>query len=255
MSGSSQDNHYQKQDDHPGTMIGVPPSMDQTETQQSQPSTRETETPYQASAAYSQSQSQHPGSDMPPLDNANFVIYDPMPGHARPYFESSTILSSQSTALAHQQQINNDFIPSTSGGTSGGCLVNATNSHGSSGSGITGQPGPDLGWLFPIGAGLVHAPTQGVGNGLESPSSLAKRQREERSDDSDGDDEAPQKVLTEQLHQTQPPKRLPGACTNCKRLKMRCIFEEGATTCQRCNHTNKPCVIGVRRRGPPDQST
>ncbi|KAJ1304911.1 hypothetical protein OPQ81_006045 [Rhizoctonia solani] len=248
---SSQDDPHQKQDDHSGTMIGVPPSIDQTETQQSQPSTREIETAYQASAGYSQSQSQHPGSDMPRLDNANFVVSHPMPSHAQPYFESSTILSSQSTPLAHQQQVHSDLIPGTRGDTSGSYLVNATDSHGSPGSGLNGQPGPDLGWFLPTSSGLVHAPTQSVGNDLGSPGPLAKRQREEGSDESDCGDKALQKVLTEQPHQTQPPKRLSGACTHCKRLKMRCIFEEGATTCQRCNHTNRPCVIEIRRRGPP----
>ncbi|CAE6480281.1 unnamed protein product [Rhizoctonia solani] len=39
----------------------------------------------------------------------------------------------------------------------------------------------------------------------------------------------------------------PGACSNCKRLKMKCVFEDGADICQRCKHTNKPCVVEGRK--------
>ncbi|CAE7147292.1 unnamed protein product, partial [Rhizoctonia solani] len=49
-----------------------------------------------------------------------------------------------------------------------------------------------------------------------------------------------------------PVLRRPGACSNCKRLKMKCVFEDGAELCQRCKHTNKPCVVEGRkpRQGP-----
>ncbi|QRW23098.1 Fungal specific transcription factor domain [Rhizoctonia solani] len=44
----------------------------------------------------------------------------------------------------------------------------------------------------------------------------------------------------------------PGACSNCKRLKMKCVFEDGMDICQRCKHTNKNCVVEGRkpRQGP-----
>ncbi|KAJ1304196.1 hypothetical protein OPQ81_008596 [Rhizoctonia solani] len=135
---------------------------------------------------------------------------------------SSRILSSQYDPNHHPvsciRPLHNYTRLVTGEDTSGGCLVNVIDSPGFPGSGTTGQSGPDLGWFLPIGSGLLHAPTQGVGNDIESPGPLAKQQREEESDDSDGDNGALQK---EQLHQTQLPKRLPGACTNCKRLKVR----------------------------------
>ncbi|CAE6458081.1 unnamed protein product [Rhizoctonia solani] len=46
------------------------------------------------------------------------------------------------------------------------------------------------------------------------------------------------------------PRRLPGACSNCKRLKMKCTYEDGADICKRCKQADKLCVIEGRKRGP-----
>ncbi|KAG8696661.1 hypothetical protein FRC08_007011 [Ceratobasidium sp. 394] len=49
-------------------------------------------------------------------------------------------------------------------------------------------------------------------------------------------------------------KRVPGACSNCKRLKMKCVFGVGQTICQRCQNTNKICIVeGRNPRGGPSK--
>ncbi|QRV95959.1 Tyrosine kinase domain protein [Ceratobasidium sp. AG-Ba] len=42
-------------------------------------------------------------------------------------------------------------------------------------------------------------------------------------------------------------KRLPGACSNCKRLKMKCVFGPNQNVCRRCQNTNKTCVVEQRK--------
>ncbi|KII84899.1 hypothetical protein PLICRDRAFT_179226 [Plicaturopsis crispa FD-325 SS-3] len=43
------------------------------------------------------------------------------------------------------------------------------------------------------------------------------------------------------------PTRLPGACTNCKRQKMKCEFHENQNQCQRCRASNHPCIVEGRK--------
>ncbi|KIM60279.1 hypothetical protein SCLCIDRAFT_1217063 [Scleroderma citrinum Foug A] len=38
-----------------------------------------------------------------------------------------------------------------------------------------------------------------------------------------------------------------GACTHCKRLKMKCEFPEGATSCKRCTNTGHACIVEGRK--------
>ncbi|KAL4066301.1 hypothetical protein V8B97DRAFT_1029260 [Scleroderma yunnanense] len=44
-----------------------------------------------------------------------------------------------------------------------------------------------------------------------------------------------------------PGGRKAGACTHCKRLKMKCEFPEGATSCKRCTNTGHPCIVEGRK--------
>ncbi|KAG8934710.1 hypothetical protein FRC02_009412 [Tulasnella sp. 418] len=49
-----------------------------------------------------------------------------------------------------------------------------------------------------------------------------------------------------------PTKRLPGACRNCKRLKMKCVFENDEDrTCKRCRDTGRECNVDGRKRRQP----
>ncbi|VDB86073.1 unnamed protein product [Peniophora sp. CBMAI 1063] len=50
------------------------------------------------------------------------------------------------------------------------------------------------------------------------------------------------------------PSRLPGACTYCKRLKMKCDFPPGANVCKRCRAGNHHCVVeGRKPRSAPNK--
>ncbi|KAF9267092.1 hypothetical protein L218DRAFT_955568 [Marasmius fiardii PR-910] len=41
--------------------------------------------------------------------------------------------------------------------------------------------------------------------------------------------------------------RLPGACTHCKKLKMKCDFPEGDNTCKRCKSGGHVCIVEGRK--------
>lgn len=41
--------------------------------------------------------------------------------------------------------------------------------------------------------------------------------------------------------------RKAGACSHCKRLKMKCEFPEGATSCRRCTHSGYACIVEGRK--------
>ncbi|GJE99679.1 fungal-specific transcription factor domain-containing protein [Phanerochaete sordida] len=48
--------------------------------------------------------------------------------------------------------------------------------------------------------------------------------------------------------------RLPGACTHCKKLKMRCFFPAGETMCARCKTSGHICVVeGRKPRNAPNK--
>ncbi|KDQ60097.1 hypothetical protein JAAARDRAFT_56078 [Jaapia argillacea MUCL 33604] len=53
-----------------------------------------------------------------------------------------------------------------------------------------------------------------------------------------------------------PPIPSRGACTYCKKLKMRCVYpvqndrQDGDPTCQRCERTGKVCIVEPRRGRP-----
>lgn len=45
--------------------------------------------------------------------------------------------------------------------------------------------------------------------------------------------------------------KLPRACKNCQRLKIRCLSSEGANVapCRHCSRTNTTCIFGTSRQG------
>ncbi|KEP47283.1 fungal specific transcription factor domain protein [Rhizoctonia solani 123E] len=140
------------------------------------------------------------------------------------------------------------------GNNNGQAYAPSTNSARSSHS--QGAPRPyetTVGRSHSIGSHPRHKATQSMGY-LAPPATNKRPRRDEpeEMDDSDGDDEPAQNVPTGRQPRSGGPRRLPGACSNCKRLKMKCVFEDGADICQRCKHTNKPCVVEGRkpRQGP-----
>ncbi|EIM80246.1 uncharacterized protein STEHIDRAFT_150792 [Stereum hirsutum FP-91666 SS1] len=48
-------------------------------------------------------------------------------------------------------------------------------------------------------------------------------------------------------------KRPPGACSRCKRLKMRCVFNDDASVCQRCTAGGHECVSEGRKARTPSE--
>ncbi|CAE6525117.1 unnamed protein product [Rhizoctonia solani] len=153
----------------------------------------------------------------------------------------------------------------SSGGGNNGGQAYATSSGGFSGrSTLSQRPAPNnpsrpsqsgvtVGRSRSIGSHPSHRTTQSMGY-LAPPAPPSKRPRQdepEEMEESEADEEHGQNVSTGRA-QRPGPKRLPGACSNCKRLKMKCVFEDGMDICQRCKHTNKICEVFGRkpRQGP-----
>ncbi|KAI9439193.1 hypothetical protein H4582DRAFT_122281 [Lactarius indigo] len=81
--------------------------------------------------------------------------------------------------------------------------------------------------LLPVRSPSKRAPNQQA-SALKLKRSSAKRQKSETDTDDDDDVEA-------NVGANMPrPNRLPGACTYCKRLKMKCTFPPGENVCKRC---------------------
>jgi hypothetical protein len=82
-----------------------------------------------------------------------------------------------------------------------------------------------------------------------SPSKSRKRQKPETDDDDDDD------VVGANLDANVPrPNRLPGACTYCKRLKMKCYFPPGENVCKRCRSGKHDCIVeGRKPRSAPNK--
>ncbi|KAH9955480.1 hypothetical protein BC827DRAFT_872672 [Russula dissimulans] len=65
-----------------------------------------------------------------------------------------------------------------------------------------------------------------------------------------GDRASPSQANIQQPH----PNRLPGACTYCKRLKMKCYFPPGENVCKRCRSGKHDCIVeGGKPRGAPSK--
>ncbi|KAI0795864.1 hypothetical protein C8Q75DRAFT_744153 [Abortiporus biennis] len=72
---------------------------------------------------------------------------------------------------------------------------------------------------------------------------------------SDDEDAAPVSSTVPPLKGTDStPARLPGACTHCKKLKMKCDFPPGENTCKRCKASGHPCIVeGRKPRNAPNK--
>ncbi|KAH9995295.1 fungal-specific transcription factor domain-containing protein [Russula vinacea] len=80
---------------------------------------------------------------------------------------------------------------------------------------------------------------------------VRKRQKPETDEDEEED------VLSASLDTSvsRPnPNRLPGACTYCKRLKMKCYFPPGENVCKRCRQGKHDCIVeGRKPRSAPNK--
>lgn len=92
---------------------------------------------------------------------------------------------------------------------------------------------------------------------------VLKRTRPDDESSSDTDeDEVSGGVTNFSIHLTQPPRgsdfsfptRLPGACTHCKKLKMKCDFPRHENVCKRCKTGGHRCVVeGRKPRSAPNK--
>ncbi|KAH9953447.1 hypothetical protein BC827DRAFT_133038 [Russula dissimulans] len=101
---------------------------------------------------------------------------------------------------------------------------------------------------LPSPGGSSNAPTvivrPSLRRGDKSSSSQAKRKRQKPESEDDDDDDGPSAdPNVQQSH----PNRLPGACTYCKRLKMKCLFPPGENVCKRCRSGKHECIVEGRK--------
>ncbi|KAI0084549.1 hypothetical protein BDY19DRAFT_970897 [Irpex rosettiformis] len=84
-----------------------------------------------------------------------------------------------------------------------------------------------------------------------------KRPRQDRSEEpasGSEEEDGPQSAVPPLRGPDANPQRLPGACTHCKKLKMRCEFPKGENTCRRCRTSGHPCIVeGRKPRNTPNK--
>jgi hypothetical protein len=108
--------------------------------------------------------------------------------------------------------------------------------------------------LPPPGPGLPNPPTGSVifqKQGKRAQGKTKQRKRQKSETDTDDDDD----VLGSNVGANMPrPNRLPGACTYCKRLKMKCLFPPGENVCKRCKTGKHDCIVeGRKPRSAPNK--
>ncbi|CAL1702548.1 unnamed protein product [Somion occarium] len=83
----------------------------------------------------------------------------------------------------------------------------------------------------------------------------AKRPRVPDSDsESEGDDDGQAQPTVPPLKGPSAQTRLPGACTHCKKLKMKCDFPKDENTCKRCKSSGHHCIVeGRKPRNTPNK--
>lgn len=112
--------------------------------------------------------------------------------------------------------------------------------------------------LPPHGTGLSNTPAgsvtfqtspKQVGKRTQGKTKQRKRQKSETDTDDDDD------VVEANVGANMPrPNRLPGACTYCKRLKMKCTFPPGENVCKRCRTGKHDCIVeGRKPRSAPNK--
>jgi len=65
--------------------------------------------------------------------------------------------------------------------------------------------------------------------------------------ESESDEDASEAVQTPSRGPENMPTRLPGACTHCKKLKMKCDFPKNENTCKRCKAGGHHCIVEGRK--------
>ncbi|KAK7682019.1 hypothetical protein QCA50_014983 [Cerrena zonata] len=81
-----------------------------------------------------------------------------------------------------------------------------------------------------------------------------KRARQESESGSDDEDDGADQPTVPPLKGPSPQTRLPGACTHCKKLKMKCDFPKDENTCKRCKQSGHHCIVeGRKPRNTPNK--
>ncbi|KAI9449290.1 hypothetical protein BJY52DRAFT_1227874 [Lactarius psammicola] len=157
----------------------------------------------------------------------------------------------------HQQQQQHQYSSPAEYLTPGVALTPASDATLQSGQSISpawtdNQPLP------PHGTGLSNTPTGSVTfqrspkqPGKRTPGKTKQRKRQKSDTDTDDDDD----VVEANVGANMPrPNRLPGACTYCKRLKMKCTFPPGENVCKRCKTGKHDCIVeGRKPRSAPNK--
>ncbi|KAI0026395.1 hypothetical protein K488DRAFT_75377, partial [Vararia minispora EC-137] len=105
--------------------------------------------------------------------------------------------------------------------------------------------------------GVPPPPASRKPKGRKRAKRVSQPDDERDDDDSDDFDDDVPNLSTQPSPPPPPglPQRLPGACTYCKRLKMKCEFPANATVCKRCRAGNHYCVVeGRKPRSAPKQN-
>jgi hypothetical protein len=87
--------------------------------------------------------------------------------------------------------------------------------------------------------------------GKRAPGKSKQRKRQKSETDTDDDDDLLGANVGANMSR---PNRLPGACTYCKRLKMKCTFPPGENVCKRCKTGKHDCIVeGRKPRSAPNK--
>jgi hypothetical protein len=105
--------------------------------------------------------------------------------------------------------------------------------------------------LPPHAPGLSNVPTGSVTFqpisiqvGKRAQGKTKQRKRQKSETDTDDDDDVVEASVGANMSR---PNRLPGACTYCKRLKMKCTFLTGENVCKRCKSGKHDCIVEGRK--------
>jgi hypothetical protein len=103
--------------------------------------------------------------------------------------------------------------------------------------------------LPPPGTGIPNPPTgsvifQNSKQGKRAQGKTKQRKRQKSETDTDDDDDVVGPNVGANMSR---PNRLPGACTYCKRLKMKCLFPPGENVCKRCKTGKHDCIVEGRK--------
>ncbi|EJT98211.1 hypothetical protein DACRYDRAFT_71277 [Dacryopinax primogenitus] len=95
-------------------------------------------------------------------------------------------------------------------------------------------------------ASVATAPSSSPASNPASKKRKIVLKQEGDADDDDEDSDAAGPVNGAQQKEKEQ-KKTPQACSHCKRLKMKCVREEGQAKCERCLHRNQECEFLGRK--------